>query len=421
MLLRFILRFINLSNYLNFFYSFMIEKFSWPEKDYSRFLEYIFINLIFNPLNKIINFFIFCIKMILFILNILLTANNIVLRFFLIIIPVNIISFVLSFSVEKRYLFVEFIFMFVDTYVLFWKYHIKCTYYEFRDMEVIELTDEEYEEYRKSLTMITSPDLRIYYPMRFALSSVMIRLTGVILSVSIFLILIFEFIHLFVIVDSNFNELRRTVVFKLIEAVNNYKGETDKYLDATKYSTKTYLGLIQCMLIVIYLYLYFCVNYLIFAAYVRFEVLLEFIELKHFIYNLIYNFLSRIFIYVLPIHLYYVTYHSYKIFSITKSLSTFYKKLKIGVKNLIQVSRFIGTPIWNYTIFMIQVENPPVKQWSILVKLRFYVTKITNYFNFTERFKNELITYANDPKHDINLNFDKQFLNKSVEINKINK
>lgn len=419
MLLRFILRFINLSNYLNFFYSFMIAKFSWTEKDYSRFLEYIFINLIFNPLNKSINFFIFCIKMILFILNILLTANNIVLRFFLIIIPVNIISFILSFSVEKRYLFVEFIFMFVDTYVLFWKYHIKCTYYEFRDMEVIELTDEEYEEYRKSLTMITAPDLRIYYPMRFALSSVMIRLTGVILSVSIFLILFFEFINLFVIVDSNFNELRRTVVFKLIESVNNYKGETDKYLDATKYSTKTYLGLIQCMLIVIYLYLYFCVNYLIFAAYVRFEILLELIELKHFIYNLIYNFLSRIFIYVLPIHLYYVTYHSYKIFSITKLISTFYNKLKLGMKNLIQFSRFIGTPVWRYTVFMIQVENPPAKQWSILVKLRVYVNKITNYFNFSERFKNELINHANNSNDDINSTFNKQIFNETVKpINK---
>jgi hypothetical protein len=50
----------------------------------------------------------------------------------------------------------------------------------------MEIYPDEYQEYRDSFEKIPGPDLNVYYPMRFALSSVMIRLTGVILSISFF-------------------------------------------------------------------------------------------------------------------------------------------------------------------------------------------------------------------------------------------
>jgi hypothetical protein len=114
----------------------------------------------------------------------------------------------------------EFFFMFVDAYILSFKDSIKSIIIECRDilddfiywleptvveygpenpnMKVygnfaMEMYPDEYQEYRDSFEKNPGPDLNVYYPMRFALSSVMIRLTGVILAISFFLVLFFLF------------------------------------------------------------------------------------------------------------------------------------------------------------------------------------------------------------------------------------
>jgi hypothetical protein len=422
MLFRVILRFINLRAYLSFFFSFLIAKISYPEEDYSRFLEYIFINLIFKPINKIITFFVFCFKMILFILYILLKAIHIVLHFIFIIVPMNIIYFVLSFNYEWRYLFVEFVFMFVDAYVLSFKYHIKSfTYDIYFDTKhllcggVYELTEEEYEEYKRSLKRISAPDLKIYYPMRFALSSVMIRLTGVILSISLVLIIFFNFTNIYLIVDCNFNELRRSIFYKFIEFFNNYETEYLKYADSEKYNSSTFYSTIKCIIIIIYLYIRLCIHFLIFDAYDRFE-LIELLKIKYLTFGFIYNFLFYIFIYILPIHLYYVIYHSYKIISITKSIGSIFSFFISSFKKIYKNFKIFFNYTTRIATLIVNAEEPPVEQWAILIKLKKYEIKLANFIN--NYIRTGLVNYANDKNKHFNSDFVKQVLNKELKNKK---
>jgi hypothetical protein len=86
----------------------------------------------------------------------------------------------------------------------------------------MEMYPDEYQDYLDSFDKNPGPNLNVYYPMRFALSSVMIRLTGVILAISFFLFLFFYFTNLFIIVNANPSVLRRSVDYKLIETFFNY-------------------------------------------------------------------------------------------------------------------------------------------------------------------------------------------------------
>lgn len=422
MLFRVIIRFINLRAYLSFFFSFLIAKISYPEEDYSRFLEYIFINLIFKPINKVIIFFVFCFKMVLFIFYILLKAIHIVLHFLFIIVPINIIYFILSFNYEWRYLFIEFIFMFVDAYILSFKYYIKSFIYDiYFDTKsllcggIYELTEEEYEIYKRSFKKISAPDLKVYYPMRFALSSVMIRLTGVILSISLILIIFFNFTNIYVIVDCNFNELRRSISYKFIEFFNNYESEYLKYSDEEKYNNYTFYSTIKCIIIIIYFYVKLCVHYLIFDAYDRFE-LIEIFKIKYLTFGFIYNFLSYIFIYILPIHLYYVIYHSYKIVSITKSVGSIFSFFINCLKKIYILIKFAYERIRLIILFIINVEEQPVKQWNFLIKLKKYEIKLINFIN--TYIHTELVNYTNDKKTHFNSDFVKQILNEDLKNKK---
>lgn len=330
MLFRVLFRLIETKHYFHHYFLLLSAKISLFEDDYSRFLEHIFNLLIFKPIVEIIKFISFCLNIFFFIFFILVKANNIVFRFIFIKVPVNIIFFILFFNFKFMYLFIEFVFMFVSAYVLSFKSSFKLFIIESKQLSydlfgypegygsfAMEIYPDEYQEYLDSFENMPAPDLKVYYPMRFALSSVMIRLTGVILSISLLLILFFNFTNIFIIVDSNFSELRRSFDYKFLEFCQNYQMWYAKYFISSNYDTSTFYSTFKSVMLILYATFKLCFKYLFFDAYIRFE-LIEIFKIKYLILNFFYNFFCYIFILILPIHFYYVVYHAYKIIYISK-------------------------------------------------------------------------------------------------------
>jgi hypothetical protein len=310
--------------------------------------------------------------MVLFIFSILIKANNIVLRFIFIKLPMNVIFFFLIFNFNLMYIFIEFVFMFVSSYILCFKSSIKSFIIDLKELSyeffgypegygsfAMEIYPDEYQEYLDSFENMPAPDLKVYYPMRFALSSVMIRVTGVILSVSFLLILFFNFTNLFIIVDSNFSELRRSLDYKVLEFYQNYKLWYIKNFISTKYDTLTFYSTIKCLIIIIYTTLKLSFKYLFFDAYIRFG-LIEIFKIKYLILNFFYNFFSYIFIFVLPIHFYYVVYHAYKIIYISKYIGYLFDYIKQGISFFLRILIFVLKKIWNVIYLIATVEEPDV-------------------------------------------------------------
>jgi len=379
MLFRVLYRFINTKGYIQHYMLLLNEKIAPFEEDYRRFLECIF-NLFIFKMNKIKQFILFCLNVILFILNLYVIALNIVLNFIFkkIVIfikaVINISFFFLSFSNNFRYLFIEFIFMFVDVYILSFKYFIKYYFIEFKyffanifgypegyeGSFAMEIYPDEYQEYRDSFEKNPGPNLNVYYPMRFALSSVMIRITGVILAGSLILILFFNFINLFIIVDSNFHELRRTLFYRIMEFCQNYIVNYKKYSDDFKYTTATFYSTLKCIILLIYNYIKICLKYLYFDAYFRFG-LIETFKIKYYILNFFYNFFVNIFICVLPIHFYYVVYHSYKIIYISTCVNYFFYYLKESLVFFFKIIYIVLKKIYQISYDILTVEEPPIQ------------------------------------------------------------
>ncbi len=376
MLFRVIYRLIDIKSYFHHYFSLLSAKISYFEDDYSRFLEQIFnllIKFIFKPIVNIIKFILFCLNVILFIFKILLLANNIFLRIVFIIIPTNITYFFFSFlKYDLRYLCMEFIFMFVDSYVLSFKYQIRCFFIECKNLSAdlfgypegygsfaMEIYPDEYQEYLDSFDNNLGPDLQVHYPMRFALSSVMIRLTGVILAVSFFFVLFFNFTNIFIIVHGNLSELRRTLDYKLIETLQSYRVQEIKYSDSNKYNNSTFYSTFKCIMYLIYSYVKICLNYLFFDALVRFE-LIEIFKIKYLIFGFFYNFFINIFILVLPIHFYYVVYHSYKIIYISKYVGYLFFYLKKIIIFFFKTLWIVLKKIWNVFYDIMTSEEPDV-------------------------------------------------------------
>jgi len=372
MLFRVLFRLIETKHYLHHYFFLLSAKISPFEDDYSRFLECIFNLLIFKPLIEIIKFISFCLNTIFFIFSILIKANNIVLRFVFIKLPTNLIFFVVLFDYKLTYLFIEFVFMFVSAYILSFKFSIKSIIIETKELSydlfgypegygsfAMEIYPDEYQEYLDSFDNRPAPDLNVYYPMRFALSSVMIRLTGVILAVSFLVILIFNFTNLFIIVDSNLSELRRSLDYKAIEFFQNYKLWYHKNIISSTYTNATFWSTIKCVLLIIYTTLKVCFKYLFFDAYVRFG-LIEIFKIKYLILKIFFNFFIYLFIFVLPIHFYYVVYHSYKI----RYVSTYVGYLFFYLKKLIffisRILIIVFKKIWNIVYLIATAEEPDV-------------------------------------------------------------
>lgn len=372
MLFRVFFRLINVRNYFDEYMSVLSAKISPFTNDYSRFLELIFNLLIFKPLIKVINFISCCLILIFFIFSILIKAFKIFIRFSFIKLPTIMILFYVLFDYILTYLLIEFVFMFVSTYIFSFKIIIKSYYIEYKEAFyydimgypglygsfAMEIYPDEYQEYLDSFEKIPAPDLNIYYPMRFALSSVMIRLTGVILSISFIFILFFNFTNLFILVDCNFSELRKTFSYKIIELFYHYRQYYTKYFIKSKDLDDSFFSLVKMMSRIIYTKIKICFNYLLIAAYLRFEIIEELFLIKYLIFNFFYNFFSYLFIFIFPIHFYYVLYHSYKIISISKYIFLLIYFLYNFIKFLVKSIFGILKKIWNIFYEILTVEDP---------------------------------------------------------------
>jgi hypothetical protein len=374
MLFRVLSRLMHTKYYFDEYMVLLSEKISPFTTDYSRFLELIFNLLIVKPCIEVIKFISCCLKLFFFILSTLIQAIKIVFRFTFIKLPTIMILFYVLFDFALTYLFIEFVFMFVSTYIFSFKVVIKSHFIEYKEAFyydivgypglygsfAMEIYPDEYQDYLDSFEKIPAPDLNVYYPMRFALSSVMIRLTGVLLSISFVFILFFNFTNLFIIVDSNFSELRRTFAYKIIELFQHYREYYTKHFIKSKYFDDSFFSLIKMFSRIIYTNIKICFNYLLISAYLRFEIIESLFMIKYFFLHFFYNFFSYLFIFIFPIHFYYVLYHSYKIISISKYVFLliyfFYKFIKF----LGKIVLIILTKIWNIFYLIATAEEPDV-------------------------------------------------------------
>ena len=67
-------------------------------------------------------------------------------------------------------------------------------------------------------------------------------------------------------------------------------------------------------------------------------------------------------------------------------------------------------------LFIINVEEQPVKQWNFLIKLKKYEIKLINFINTYIHTK--LVNYTNDKKTHFNSDFVKQILNEDLKNKK---
>jgi hypothetical protein len=372
MLFRVLFRLIETKSYFHHYFHLLGAKISPYEDDYSRFLIHILNLLIFKPLCEIIKFISFCLNMVLFIFSILIKANNIVLRFIFIKLPMNLIFFYVLFDFTLTYLVIEFAFMFVSTYVFSLKNVIKSFIRETKELSydlfgypegygsfAMEIYPDEYQDYLDSFDNPQAPNLNVYYPMRFALSSIMIRLTGVILSIAFLFILIFNFTNLFIIIDANISELRRSIDYKYFEYYYNHRLWYMKHFILPKEDILTFYLTLKYLFIIIYTTIKICFNYLFFDIYFSLG-LTEIFKIKYLILNFFYSFFVYIFIIVLPIHFYYVVYHSYKIIYISKYIGYIFFYLKEIIKFFLRLLIVGLKKIWGIIYLIATVEEPDV-------------------------------------------------------------
>lgn len=395
MLFRLMNKVINIKEYINFFYFICFAEYSQHRNDYRRFLIFFFKDLVVGTTFKLLYLIIFCFQVVFYIINIMIKAHNIVMR--------AIIKYLFNFFIfnwecytyEHRYLAIEIAVMFLETYLYKFKYYWLIIFYDYlkyldlklidrvplqfkrskliiknTELEIIYVELKDYEQYQDETTeKVPAPDLKVYYPMRFALSSIMIRLTGVILSISLLFILIFEYTNLFSIVNNNISELRRFIPYKFMEFFVNldtyyykyFPRETKIYargltfyeetdVNYPVYNTLTFFSTVKCFIGIIGVVIRNIYYYFVIDIYQRFDIL-SFEATKNYYLNYFYNFLKYIFIYVLPIHIYYVIYHSFdlspreilrELYNLLKNFIVFIVKgFKFGFKRSVIVYKYV--------------------------------------------------------------------------------
>lgn len=457
MLFRFIKALLSFKEYSSFIDFIISTHYSKFRQDYSRFLKVFFIDLI---LNSIIEFIMFHYIIISFIIGLYIQTAHFISR--------HVLSWLFNFFIfvwecytyDQRFVFFEFIYLFVERYVLDFKYKLRIILYKYiiygyfdfldsiffpviedaiyvyykektikhkeKEFEVVEMDDENYQILREEYDLnekrdpyyyfFSGPDLKIYYPMRFALSSVMIRITGVILSISLLLIFLFFFINLFILTNLNIFELRQTFIdngfYKIMENLFSYKDIYTKYFtdnkffpyynythmiqsplygkniigepivfwrnglliteeniiygyiaeNEYKYDNMTKYSFFKAALVLVYFVIKNSYFYFLYDLYVTYDFI-EFERLRSLYLYFFYNFFFFLFIYILPIHLYYVIYHSYRIVSITKLLLKVVDFLKKPSKIFFNFSK-IGV-LKSYYVYRIIKDTP---DWPIEYK-----------------------------------------------------
>ena len=176
------------------------------------------------------------------------------------------------------------------------------------------------ENYKRPINTVPAPDLKIYYPMRFALNSVVVRITGFILSISLLLIFIFSFINFFLLGNLNIGDMFYSgFVIKFLTIFADDIQENPITHDLSKHNNYTFFSNLYCLLYVMGNFLFICLKYFYYDTMFRFQ-LSFLLDIRHLISLFFYLFTSKMFITILPIHFYYVLYHCYTLLPVSKAI-----------------------------------------------------------------------------------------------------
>lgn len=326
--------------------------------DYNRFLRCFFKVFIKRPI-------IFSIT----VLKILYIIVKYVIKFLIlkiIFIPIILsVYFITNIFNGLVYFIVEFIYLFIELYILHFKRYLhrirKSYVYHFYEDSLIQAL-----EYEKSLivpekesNLPLAPDLWIYYPMRFALSSVLIRLTGIILSLICLIILYFNFFNVYLFTGIAINDIEFLHNIKMVYAFQGYvvtlPGElVPPYKNEEVYNMETLKGVRKCLYLEIktQIFVWYKVYYYSFIDFNELEYLFD---IKPTIILFLKGIIIPIFFAVLPWHIYYAFKHLHKTISIERLLMDFFSVSYFYLKRIVNISIPIIIKIYNLIKSMIPV------------------------------------------------------------------
>lgn len=239
-------------------------------------------------------------------------------------IPIVIIYTLILESFNLTYFFLEFIYSFISAYQIYFKFprRIIFTYINYQ-LKLNFLSDKiNDDEFFKQTTL--SPDLLIHYPMRFALNSVLIRLTGVILCILLFIILFLNSTHLFFTTDEIF--FGKHPYVKMTIYAERFNGICD-------YNSETFWTSFKCMTRFSYFTIYSMYKYLYYETCWKNGLDHPYWRKSYFqLFPSV--FFCKLLILIIPLHLYVVYCHAYKNYHL---VSLFFNNFFFFSKRLIKV------------------------------------------------------------------------------------
>ena len=357
MIIRVFFHTLFIFHYLNNQFLIFDKKFQEFEEDYRRFLIYIFNLFIFEPICDIIKNFLIIFYIINFIFKFFFTL-------FFIKIPGILFFTYLIQPFNLTYILIESIYMFIILYISYIKYPL----FIIKNFIIYLITEKtklpkiiiiDNENYKIKKNIMYAPDLKVYYPMKFALSSILVRLTGIILSVSFIFIFFFTFINIFINGNAIFGDFEKIFPLKIVSFFSGYVFDDAIYYDPLIYNNKTFYSTLKCILIIMYTYISVCFKYLYYDFVIRFALYTHFYKIQIF-FSFIYILFIKLFICILPIHIYYVIHHSFKIISISKYISYLFFYLKQIIKYLFNYLVLIFKKIWSIIVYIAKAEDKPL-------------------------------------------------------------
>lgn len=220
-------------------------------------------------------------------------------------------------SLKFNYFILDFIFMFIILYYNYINIIFKKIFYFIKyQYELVTFLDSD--QLIKKQNNETSPDLKVYYPMEYAMKSVMVRLTGIALFTLLLLVLILEFITTYI--SPNLVLLFFPLFqLKYIQIMHNFELQFFyEYICAKQYfntTSKSFLYLVKC---IIYLAYYtFSICLLFFCYFLKIFFYLSWILMNEEDYYAFfkimyyYNFFKNSILMFFIAHIYYTFNHTY--------------------------------------------------------------------------------------------------------------
>lgn len=219
-------------------------------------------------------------------------------------------------SLKFNYFLLDIIFIFIILYYSYIDSSLKKINYLIKyQYELITLISPD--ELKKKTNNEVSPDLKVYYPMEYAMKSVMVRLTGVALFIFILLVLIFEFVSIYISPNLLFLFFP-LFELKYIQIMRDFQLQTFYELvsanDYFKNNSKSFFYLIKCIIYLAYFLFNICI--LFFCYFFKLFFYLSWIMLNDENYTNIkimffYNFFKNSILIFFIIHIYYTFSHTY--------------------------------------------------------------------------------------------------------------